>query len=149
MKAKKIMPTTYLLAAILLMLALHFLLPVANIIPPLWNLLGILPVVVGVVINLAADGAFRKAGTTVKPFEDSSALVTNGVYQFTRNPMYLGFVFILIGLAVLLGSLTPYLVSIAFAVLVDRMFIAVEERMLAEKFSLDWKIYKLSTRRWL
>jgi protein-S-isoprenylcysteine O-methyltransferase Ste14 len=149
MDTKKIMPTTYLLAAILLMLAMHFLLPVANIIPHLWNLLGILPVAVGVAINLAADGAFHKAGTTVKPFEESSALVTNGVYQFTRNPMYLGFVFILIGLAVLLRSLTPYLVIITFAVLVDRMFIAVEERILAEKFGLDWKIYKLSTRRWL
>jgi len=143
------MPITYLLAAILLMLAMHFLLPVASCIPPLWNLLGILPVAVGVAINLAADGAFRNAGTAVKPFEESSVLVTDGVFRVTRNPMYLGFVLILIGLAVLLGSLTPYPVVIAFAVLVDRMFITVEERMLAEKFGLDWKIYKLSTRRWL
>ncbi|HTX78783.1 MAG TPA: isoprenylcysteine carboxylmethyltransferase family protein [Longilinea sp.] len=149
MNTKKIMPTTWLLVAILLMLALHFLLPVMTIIPPWWNLLGIVSIAGGVAFNLDADNALHKAKTTVKPFQESSALVTNGIYEFFRNPMYLGFVFILIGLAILLGSLTPYLVIVAFVILIDRVYITAEERMLDEKFDLDWKVYRLSSRRWL
>ena len=63
--------------------------------------------------------------------------------------MYLGFVLILIGIALLVGSLMAYLVVLASAVLMDRKFIAVEERMLAEKFDAEWDEYKRSTRRWL
>ena len=63
--------------------------------------------------------------------------------------MYLGFVLLLIGLAVLLRSLTPYLVVVAFATLLERQFVAAEERMLAEEFGVDWQRYRQRTRRWL
>jgi protein-S-isoprenylcysteine O-methyltransferase Ste14 len=149
MNAKKIMPTIYLLIAIVVMIALHFLLPVMSIIPPPWNLLGIIPLGLGVAINLVADRAFHRANTTVRPFEESSVLITNGVFRISRNPMYLGFVLVLVGIAVLVGSLTPYVVVLAFAMLIDRMYIIVEERMLAEKFGSDWEEYKRRTRRWL
>jgi len=149
MKAKKIMPITYLLIAIIAMIALHLLFPEMIIIPPLWNFLGLIPLILGVTINLIADNAFHRANTTVKPFEESSALVTRGAFRISRNPMYLGFVLILIGIAVLMRSLTPYLVVVAFAILIDRIYIKVEERMLAEKFGSDWKAYKERTRRWL
>ena len=149
MNDKKIMPTTWLLITIILMLALHFLWPVTSFVPPWWNLIGIIPIAAGVAINLDADNALHKAKTTVKPFQESSTLVTNGIYEFFRNPMYLGFVFILIGLAILLGSATPCLAVLAFVILIDRAYITAEERMLEEKFGLDWKIYKLSSRRWL
>ena len=145
----KLMPTTYLLMSVVAIVALHVLLPVAKVVPTPWNLLGILPLVVGVVINLVADRAFHAAQTTVRPFEKSSALVTSGVFRVSRNPMYLGFVLLLIGLAVLLRSLTPYLVVVAFAALLDRQFVAVEEQMLAEQFGADWQRYRLRTRRWL
>jgi len=149
MQAKKTMPTTYLLISIAVMTALHFLFPAMRIIPPLWNLLGLVPLALGVIINLAADKAFHQAHTTVKPFEESSALIMHGVFRASRNPMYLGFVLILIGIAVLMRSLTPYVVVLAFAILIDRMYITVEERMLAEKFGAEWEKYRQSTRRWL
>jgi len=149
MQAKKTMPTTYLLVSIAVMTALHFLFPAMRIIPPLWNLLGLVPLALGVIINLVADKAFHKANTTVKPSEESSALITRGVFRASRNPMYLGFVLILIGIAVLMRSLTPYVVVLAFAILIDRMYITVEERMLAEKFGAEWEKYRQRTRRWL
>jgi protein-S-isoprenylcysteine O-methyltransferase Ste14 len=148
-KNKKIMPTTYLLVSLVLMAGLHLVLPVMRIIPPFWSLLGLVPLAGGVVINLVADKAFRDAKTTVKPFEESSALVTSGVFRFSRNPMYLGFVLILVGTAVLMRSLPPYAVVLAFGILIDRKYIAVEERMLAETFGADWAAYRKSTRRWL
>jgi len=149
MQAKRTMPTTYLLISIVVMTVLHSLFPAMRIIPPLWNLLGLVPLALGVIINLVADKAFHKANTTVKPFEESSALITQGVFRDSRNPMYLGFVLILIGIAVLMRSLTPYVVVLAFAILIDRMYITVEERMLAEKFGTEWEEYRQSTRRWL
>lgn len=149
MNIKKIMPPTWLLIAIVIMLVFHFLFPVKLVIPRFWNLLGLIPMFLGVAINLSADKAFHQVKTTVKPFEESSALITNGVFQISRNPMYLGFVLILIGVAMLLRSLAPYLVIIAFIILIDRTYIRAEEHMLAEKFSAAWDGYKSKTRRWL
>jgi len=100
-------------------------------------------------MNLIADKAFHQVQTTIKPFEESSTLVMDGVFQISRNPMYLGFVFILTGIAILLRSLSPYLMIPAFAFLIDRTYIKAEEGMLAEKFGATWEAYKAKTRRWL
>ena len=149
MKTKSLMPTTLLLLAIILMVALHYAFPLAAVIPPYWNLLGTAPLLLGIAINLAADKAFHRAGTTVKPFLESEALLTDGVFRLTRNPMYLGFVFILSGTAVLMRTLTPFSIILLFAVLIDRMYIREEERMMAVKFQERWTDYKKNTRRWL
>jgi protein-S-isoprenylcysteine O-methyltransferase Ste14 len=146
---KKILPPTYVLLSILLMVALHFLYPGAAIIPPPWNLLGVIPIGFGIWINLSADRAFHRAQTTVKPFEEPAALIVDGTYGISRHPMYLGFVAILVGIAFLLGSLTPYLIVIVFAVLMDALFIRIEEQNLAQKFGTDWMVYKSKVRRWI
>jgi protein-S-isoprenylcysteine O-methyltransferase Ste14 len=149
MKGKKTLPPTYLWIAIAVMLALHFLLPLIKIIAWPWTLLGIIPLAGGIALNLSADNAFRTARTTVKPFEESTALVTSGVFRISRHPMYLGFVLALIGIAVLLGSLAPWIVIPVFAVLMDRIFIQVEESMLQARFGQDWLQYKATVRRWI
>jgi protein-S-isoprenylcysteine O-methyltransferase Ste14 len=149
MRTTKIMPPTLLLIAMFAMLALHFLIPIAWIIPPFWNLTGLILIALGLILNLNADKAFHQVQTTVKPFEESSSLVTNGVFRLSRNPMYLGFVLILFGIAVLLRTVSPYLVIIAFVIILDKTYVRVEERMLAEKFGASWKYYQSLTRRWL
>jgi protein-S-isoprenylcysteine O-methyltransferase Ste14 len=149
MKRKPVLPPTYVYVAIVLMVALHFLFPVVRIIPFPWDLLGLIPLAAGAALNLSADSAFRKAKTTVKPFQESAALVTDGVYRISRHPMYLGFVLILLGLAILLGSLTPFFIVPIFAAVMDRVFIVTEERMLAEKFGQAWLDYKARVRRWV
>jgi protein-S-isoprenylcysteine O-methyltransferase Ste14 len=149
MGRSKILPPAYLLASIVVMVALRFLVPAARVIASPWNLLGAVPLVIGVMINVAADRAFHGVGTTVKPFQESSALVTTGVYRVSRHPMYLGFILMLIGIAIFLGSLTPIAVVPVMGLLLDRRFIAVEERMLEEKFGDAWLDYKKSVRRWI
>jgi protein-S-isoprenylcysteine O-methyltransferase Ste14 len=149
MKKISLLPTGYLLIAIVMILLIHFILPLTRLIPIPWNLVGILPLGFGIWINLTADKAFHRCGTTVKPFEEPNTLITSGVFSISRNPMYLGFVAILIGIALLLGTLSPYLIVIAFAILVDRMFIAVEEKNLEHKFSSVWMKYKKDVRRWI
>jgi protein-S-isoprenylcysteine O-methyltransferase Ste14 len=131
------------------MLALHFLFPVAQVIPLPWSLLGLVPLVAGLALNLIADNAFHKNNTTVKPFEESTVLIVDGVNRFSRHPMYLGFVLILIGVAILLGSLTCWVVVPAFVAAMEIKFIRTEENMLEEKFGPEWRAYKKRVRRWI
>ena len=144
-----IYPPTYLLISIVLMALLNLLLPLGKIIPEPWNLLGISLLILGILINVLADNAFRLAGTTVKPFEESTLLITSGLYRYTRNPMYLGFVSILIGIAILLGSLAPFVIVALFSSLLDREFITVEEEMLEKRFETKWYEYRMKARRWI
>jgi len=148
-KGKRVLPPTYLLVAIVLMLAFHFLLPVRGIVPIPWNILGVIPLACGIALNLIADRSFHQAQTTVKPFEESAALVTTGAFQISRNPMYLGYVLILAGVALIVRSLMSYAVLPVFAVLMDRVFIRVEERMLEKQFGQVWANYAERVRRWI
>jgi protein-S-isoprenylcysteine O-methyltransferase Ste14 len=107
MNTKNVFPPTYLFIAIVMLVALHFLFPGAHVIVFPWNLLGALPFGVGVVMNLIADRVFKNVGTTVKPYEASTTLITTGVFRISRNPMYVGFVLMLLGIAIFVGSLTP------------------------------------------
>ncbi|UCC82758.1 MAG: isoprenylcysteine carboxylmethyltransferase family protein [Gemmatimonadota bacterium] len=146
---KKLHPPAYLLASIVLMVALHFIAPAARLISSPWNLLGAIPLAVGIVINIVADKAFHSAGTTVKPFQESTSLITTGVFRVSRNPMYLGMILLVLGIALIMGSLTPLAVVPILALLLDRKYIAVEERMLEERFGPAWLEYKKRVRRWI
>ena len=146
---KKLLPPTYFLSAIIVSVALHFLLPLHQLISFPWRLVGLVPLIIGIVLNLLADQAFKKHATTVKPFEKSNALVTGGVFGISRNPMYLGMTLILLGLALLLGSATPFAVVAVLAILFDRIFIAPEESMLEDTFGDTFRQYLKSVRRWI
>jgi len=149
MKHEKVLPPSYLFVSIVTMTALHFLFPVKNVVVFPLNFLGAIPLSIGIVFNLIADSALKKHKTTVKPFEKSTVLITDGIFRISRHPMYLGFVLILTGIAIFMGSLTPYLVIVAFAVLMDAVFIRTEETMLEETFDEAWLDYKRRVRRWI
>jgi protein-S-isoprenylcysteine O-methyltransferase Ste14 len=149
MKKSRILPPTYLLLAIVAMVVVHFAVPITTIIPTPWNLLGLIPLGIGMVLNTLADRAFHEAETTVKPFEASAALLTDGVFSMTRHPMYVGFVMILLGLALLLRSLMPFAIVVIFGVFIDRAFIRIEEEMLREQFGEAWETYTSQARRWI
>jgi len=133
----------------ILMAILHFTFPGAIVISQPWNLAGIIPMALGITINLVADKRFHQANTTVKPFEESPKLVTDGVFRMSRNPMYLGFVFILTGIAFLLGSLSSFGIVFLFWIAMGKVFIETEEKMLEARFGSQWMEYKTSVRRWL
>ena len=149
MKTKRILPPTYLLLSIATMVLLHFLLPVSKITPYPCNLLGVLLLIIGGSLNLIADAAFKREQTTVKPFEKSTALVVSGVFMISRHPMYLGMVIILLGIAMLMGTLTPLIVVLIFGILMEFIFIKTEERMLEEQFGETWVAYKKKVRKWV
>jgi protein-S-isoprenylcysteine O-methyltransferase Ste14 len=149
MNPQKTTPLFYLLVGILVIPLLHFLVPVWRLIPIPWNGLGIILVGAGIFLNLSADQLLHSTGTTVDLFEESQVLVAHGVFKISRNPMYLGFAAILLGLAVMYGSLTPFLVVPIFMILVQRRFIRREESKLSREFGQIYLGYKKYVRRWL
>ncbi|MGC8518652.1 MAG: methyltransferase family protein [Steroidobacteraceae bacterium] len=99
---------------------------------------------------LSAFVQFRRARTTIHPHhpERASALVTRGVYTWTRNPMYLSLWLLLIGGAVRLGALSAMLVALCFGPMLTRVQIRAEERALAERFGEAYASYRGRVRRW-
>ena len=111
--------------------------------------MGIIPLVIGMALNGVASHDFKKHKTTIKPFEKSTALVTKGVFNYTRNPFYLGMILIIFGIALLHGSITPFIIVPAFAILIERVFIVHEERILIETFGDQYNEYCDRVRRWI
>jgi len=147
---KEILPPVYLLIALLIMLLLHWFLPLMEqIIPQPWNWLGTIPLGLGIAANLIADAAFNRHGTTVKPFEESTVLITSGIFRISRNPMYLGMFVALTGAAIMFASLSPFFVIPVFCILIDRQYVQAEEKMLAATFGETWQQYQQKVRRWL
>jgi protein-S-isoprenylcysteine O-methyltransferase Ste14 len=145
----KMLPPIWLAIALIVMALLHWLAPIGRLIPRPWNWLGIVFIIAGVALAVSGAGLFRRHNTGVVPFSPATRLVTEGPYRFTRNPMYLGMVLLLIGAATMFGTLSPWLVIPIFAWWIDRRFIAQEEVMLAEVFGEDYLRFKQRVRRWI
>lgn len=99
----------------------------------------------------AGVAAFKRARTTVNPLapEQSSGIVSDGIYRFSRNPMYLGMALMLAGWAMWLGHIAAWLGVAGFAAYIHRFQILPEERILSEKFGEQYRSYCRKVRRWL
>jgi protein-S-isoprenylcysteine O-methyltransferase Ste14 len=112
---------------------------------------GAILVAVGLGIVVAGGISFRRARTTVNPTKpgSTSSLVVSGVYRFTRNPMYLGMVFALLGWASFLLNALAFVLIPGFVVYINRFQIAPEERALSSLFGAEYVSYQTRVRRWL
>lgn len=108
-------------------------------------------VVIGLTFDLLGLQAFRASRTTVNPLrpEGASALVTRGVYRVTRNPMYVGLLFLLLAWAVYLSALLPLAGPPLFVLYITRFQITSEERVLGRLFGEQYARYTSEVRRWL
>ena len=145
----KILPPVYLLAAALLMVGLNYFVPIQTILTAPITYFGVGLIAFGIFIVVWPAATFGKVGTPIKPLEESTQLVTNGMYRITRNPMYLGMVAILLGIAVLFGNITPFVIVPIFAWLIQTRFVKLEEALLAETFGAEYTRYKQQVRQWL
>ncbi len=142
------LPPAYFLLAILLMAGLHMLVPIVRM-PIPWTLIGVVPLLLGIVLAAIANRLFHKRRTPVHPFRLPSSLVVNGPFKYSRNPMYLGMVLALTGFALLLGTVTPWLVIPPFVWLMTVLFIRQEEQTMEKQFGSDYLAYKKKVRRWV
>ena len=146
---KRLLPPMLFVICIAIMLLLHFFIPFLKVISYPINLLGILLLIAGLLISMNGSNKFKKIGTTVMTFDEPEKLVIDGLYKYTRNPMYLGFVLFLFGLSIFLGSSTPFLIVILFIIITNRWYIKFEESMLIKKFGNEYLSYKKKVRKWL
>jgi protein-S-isoprenylcysteine O-methyltransferase Ste14 len=105
--------------------------------------------VLGAALTLWGARTFALAGTTIKPFERTTRLVANGPFRFSRNPMYLGLVVMLLGSALALGTIGPWTAALALGLTLQLRFIRHEERALAASLGTPYERYRKSVRRWL
>ena len=124
--------------------------PVA--LPQLWaQVLAALFAGAGIVVALSGVLAFRRANTTVDPRvpQQSSSLVIRGIYRYSRNPMYVGFLLLLMAWAFYLSNAAALALLPLFVLHINRFQIVPEERFLLQKFGADYQAYCETVRRWL
>lgn len=123
--------------------------PLPFSVPAILRYLGLALTVAGFLLCIGAFLAFRKARTTLDPHGSSQQVVTSGVYRFTRNPIYLGFLLMVIGLPLNSGLYWGLVVSPLYILLMNHLVIEHEEAYLAKKFGNAYNSYASRVRRWL
>ena len=96
-----------------------------------------------------AVGQLNKHKTTINPGGTTTAIVSKGIYKFTRNPMYVSFTLFYIGISIIFNSWGGLLLLIPLLLIVQKGIIKREERYLSQKFGNEYQGYKATVRRWL
>jgi len=113
--------------------------------------IAILLLMLGLTVLISAVRLFRKDKTTVNPLspEQATKLVTDGIFKYSRNPMYLGMAFILGSIAVFFNLIGGIILIALFYFYITKFQIIPEERAMSNLFSQDFDKYKQITRRWI
>ncbi|WP_208977968.1 isoprenylcysteine carboxylmethyltransferase family protein [Labrenzia sp. 011] len=147
----KVPPVIVVLVAALLLWIGAWLMPHLTLALPGRRLLAVLLILAGLISGLQAVLTFRRRTTTTNPMapETASVLVTDGVYRFTRNPMYLGLLALLLALAIWLGTLTALIIVPGFVWYMTEFQIKPEEERLGTLFGPPYREYLSRVRRWI
>ena len=144
----KFYPPHYLLTLSLCMLATRYFGETSSQTLPL-ILIGICLIGLGFLLAFNSISRFIKAKTGVVPFSESTTLITEGFYKYTRNPMYVGMNSFLLGLMLILKNPLNIIFLFIFFFIVRNMFVLKEEVQMEETFGEDYLTYKRKVRRWL
>ena len=141
-------PLVY-LGSVLLGLLLHFAWPLPLVQHPVGALIGACVVLLAVGLFVTAVRAFRAASTPVPGNRPTATIVRTGPYRFSRNPIYLAFSALQVGIALCVGSPWLLITLVPALALMSFWVIPREERYLEARFSSEYLSYKSSVRRWL
>jgi protein-S-isoprenylcysteine O-methyltransferase Ste14 len=145
----KVLPPVVLVAALCIGALVSKLVPSAMLPPRASSTVGTLIIVASLIIARSAFREIRRAGTSLDIRKPTTALVTTGVFRFTRNPIYLSMVLVYVGVAFLLNSFWMLVLSIATGVALFRLAIKPEEQYLEAKFGDAYRVYRGKVRRWI
>ena len=110
---------------------------------------GLLFIGSGIILAIRCRTLFLQNRTTLSPYVSPTVLMTTGPFRFSRNPVYLSMAFLLLGSAVLMGTLVPFVFVVLFVVIIEVLFIPDEELVLEERFGEEYREYKREVRRWM
>jgi len=131
------------------MVVLHQFTPGPRIVPMGLGWISLFCWGVALTVGISAEWQFWKRGASVLPLRTPPHLVREGVYRFSRNPMYVSLILICAGVAVQLGTTTPWIAVVLFALWLDRVFVRREEDLLQAHFGETYREYCNRVRRWL
>jgi len=145
----RIPPPVYFLVAVILMILLNLFVPIGRWLYYPWRYFGIIIIALGFSLSLGSGIFFRKLGTNPRPGSKANLIVTKGPFKFTRNPMYLGLITMLIGISILLGTFAPLVAIPIVFIILHTQFVLREEKWMEEWFGQSYLEYKSKTPRWL
>ncbi|HSN52513.1 MAG TPA: isoprenylcysteine carboxylmethyltransferase family protein [Woeseiaceae bacterium] len=147
----KVPPVAQFLAFVVVMWLLEKYLPALSFEIPARRTLVVLFFCLGGIVAVPAVAAFRSSGTTVDPRDPGKAsrLVVRGIYRYSRNPMYLGLLFLLIAWSLYLSNLLGFAGLPLFVLAMNRLQIGPEEAAMEAQFGDEYRSYRESVRRWL
>jgi protein-S-isoprenylcysteine O-methyltransferase Ste14 len=145
----KIQPPFLALLTITLAFLLAWLIPLPWVVPPILRVSGFPLVLLGFLLGLGALVAFRRAHTTQSPQDSGARLITSGIYRFTRNPVYLGFLLMQMGLLLNAGSYWGIFLAPIMVLLFNWLVIEQEEAFLTHKFGDQYRSYQSKVGRWI
>jgi protein-S-isoprenylcysteine O-methyltransferase Ste14 len=145
----RIPPPVFFLGAVITMILLNLFAPIGRWLDYPWRYFGIIVIILGFSLSLGSGIFFRKLGTNPRPGSKANLIVTKGPFKYTRNPMYLGLITMLIGISILLGTFSPFIVIPILFLILHNQFVLREEKWMEEWFGESFLEYKRKTPRWL
>jgi len=146
---KNIHPPIVTLFYILIAILLGRFIQIPIAVPGVLQNIGFVLILIAFIFGLGAIIEFRKAHTTLDPHGSVSSVASSGVYRITRNPIYLCFLFIIIGFPLNFGNFWGLILSPLFIITMNNLVIKNEEAYLEKKFKEQYTGYKSHVRRWL
>ena len=146
---QKIRPPHFSIAYLVLAIILQIVFQPPSCISTLWHWFGLIVLGSGVWIMTQAHGRFAHKGTPVSHAETPQGVVTDGLYRFSRNPMYVAGALFFLGIALLVGTWPFFLSWLLTGATLNFFTIPWEEKRMEELFGAEYLNYKAKTRRWL
>lgn len=148
MKKVVSVPPNYFYLCLILCIVLRFVFPEFKIMPSPYDMTGLVLIALGIYLVIDPWYLFKKHNTP-ESFEPTTTLVKDGIYKYSRNPMYLGGILFLTGLSVTMNNLVSLISPFIFFLFMNFMFIPYEEDELTKAFGDKYVEYKKKVRRWI
>jgi protein-S-isoprenylcysteine O-methyltransferase Ste14 len=147
MKIKNI-PPTYLFISIIIIATVYFLFPSYELIKYPFNLIGIIFILFGGMMSGKSAKTLKKHGAPMNLEKKSTTVVQEGFFSYSRNPMYLGMILLLVGLSILSKNILSFTAPVFCCLIVNFKFISDEEKKMEADLGKEYLEYKSKVRRW-
>lgn len=146
---RNLTPITCLVLGIVLAITVHRTIASMQIIPEPITIFGIVPIILGIALFACAVSCFARKKTDIRPGGVPTAFIQSGPYRYTRNPIYMANMLVLLGVCILLGSLLPFITIPLYFIIIRIVIVPFEEKRLESIFGREYVDYKKRVRRWL
>ena len=146
---ERLLPPRLWLLCVLSSVAAGLLLPVGGTSPLAVRLAGVPVFLVGAWLSAGGSRRFERLGANIVTTKDPTALVSDGTFAWSRNPMYLGFLLACAGVAFAVGTIVAWAGPLLFFAITDRWYIPFEERRMMDVFGERYLQYQRNVRRWI